>query len=135
MSKLTKRVVDAAEGAGTRILIWEGSAWLRAARPAQRSQAIHYTSTAPGDARAASALDPAPCCPANRHVAGRSPSLRDQEGDDPAAQPMPIGVPSPSRSSQSGFTKEHIDLRLKPSTGKGYKLERFVIPRLGNHPL
>ena len=33
------------------------------------------------------------------------------------------------------FEKEHIDLRLKPSTAKGYKrmLERFVIPRLGNH--
>src|SRR4029077_1509223 len=30
---------------------------------------------------------------------------------------------------------EHIGLRLKPSTAKGYKrmLERFVIPRLGNH--
>ena len=32
------------------------------------------------------------------------------------------------------FEKEHIDLRLKPSTAKGYKrmLERFVLPRLGN---
>ena len=44
MSKLTKRVVDAAEIRAARILhLGRGPARLRAARPAQRSQAIHYT--------------------------------------------------------------------------------------------
>ena len=33
------------------------------------------------------------------------------------------------------FEKEHIDIRLKPSTAKGYKrmLERFLLPTLGHH--
>ena len=33
------------------------------------------------------------------------------------------------------FEKEHIDIRLKASTAKGYKrmLERFVLPTLGHH--
>ena len=40
-----------------------------------------------------------------------------------------------ARSLADRFDKEHIALRLKPSTAKGYRrmLERFVIPVLGNH--
>jgi len=133
MSKLTKRVVDAAEVRVREYFIWDGDlpGFGCASCPAVASDTLY--STAPGDARAASALDPAPCCPANRHVAGRSPSLLRPRMATILRAARCRSACHHVKELAERFTKEHIDLRLKPSTAKGYKLERFVIPRLGNH--
>ena len=58
-----------------------------------------------------------------------------KNGDDPAARRDADRRAITVKELAERFEKEHIDLRLKPSTAKGYKrmLERFVIPRLGNH--
>jgi hypothetical protein len=58
-----------------------------------------------------------------------------KNGDDPAARRDADRQAITVKELAERFEKEHIDLRLKPSTAKGYRrmLERFVIPRLGNH--
>jgi integrase len=58
-----------------------------------------------------------------------------KNGDDPAARRDADRRAITIKELAERFEKEHIDLRLKPSTAKGYKrmLERFVIPVLGNH--
>ena len=58
-----------------------------------------------------------------------------KHGDDPAARRDADRRAITVKELAERFEKEHIDLRLKPSTAKGYKrmLERFVIPILGNH--
>jgi integrase len=57
-----------------------------------------------------------------------------RNGDDPAARRDAERRAVTVRELAERFEKEHINLRLKPSTAKGYKrmLERFVLPRLGN---
>ena len=58
-----------------------------------------------------------------------------KNGDDPAAKRDADRRAITVKELAERFEKEHIDLRLKPSTAKGYKrmLERFVIPTIGNH--
>jgi integrase len=58
-----------------------------------------------------------------------------KNGEDPAARRDADRRAITVKELAERFEKEHIDLRLKPSTAKGYRrmLERFVIPRLGNH--
>jgi len=58
-----------------------------------------------------------------------------KNGDDPAARRDADRRAITVKELAERFEKEHIDLRLKPSTAKGYKrmLERVVIPALGRH--
>ena len=58
-----------------------------------------------------------------------------KNGDDPAARRDADRRAITVKELAERFEKKHIDLRLKPSTAKGYMrmLERFVLPRLGNH--
>ena len=53
-----------------------------------------------------------------------------KNGDDPAARRDADRRAITVKELADRFETEHIDLRLKPSTAKGYKrmLERFVIP-------
>ena len=58
-----------------------------------------------------------------------------KNGEDPAAQRDAERHAITVTELAQRFEKEHIDIRLKPSTAKGYKrmLERFVLPTLGHY--
>lgn len=106
MTKLTKRVVDAAEVAASEYFIWDGDLpgfGLRVLPSGRKRYIVQYR-------------------------AGRR-SRRISLG------PSTVLTCEQARSLADRFDKEHIALRLKPSPAKGYRrmLERFVIPVLGNH--
>src|SRR5437588_11609664 len=130
MSKLTKRVVDAAEVRAREYFIWDedlpGFA-LRVLPSGRKRYIIQYRA-----GRRSRRISPAraQCSLASRHVAGQSPSLpRPKMAKDPAVRRDADRRAITVKELAERFEKEHIDLRLKPSTAKGYKrmLARFVI--------
>jgi integrase len=136
MSKLTKRGVDAAEIREREYFIWDEDLpgfGLRILPSGRKRYIIQYRA---GRRSRRISLGPSTVLTCEQ---ARSRAITiiaaTKNGDDPAAKRDADRRAITVKELAGRFEKEHIDLRLKPSTAKGYKrmLERFVIPRLGNH--
>ena len=136
MSKLTKRVVDAAEVRAREYFIWDEDLpgfGLRVLPSGRKRYIIQYRA---GRRSRRISLGPSTVLTCEQ---ARSRAITiiaaTKNGDDPAARRDADRHAITVKELAERFDKEHIALRLKPSTAKGYKrmLERFVIPRLGNH--
>lgn len=135
MTKLTKRVVDAAEVRPRDYFIWDGDLpgfGLRVLPSGRKRYIVQYRA---GRRSRRISLGPSTVLTCEQ---ARSQAIAilaaNRNGDDPAARREAGRKAVTVRELADRFEKEHIDLRLKPSTAKGYKrmLERFVIPALGN---
>ena len=138
MSKLTKRVVDAAEVRVREYFIWDEELpgfGLRVLPSGRKRYIIQYRA---GRRSRRISLGPSAVLTCEQ---ARSRAITiiaaTKNGDDPAARRDADRRAITVKELAERFEKEHIDLRLKPSTAKGYKrmLERFVLPRLGKHRL
>jgi integrase len=136
MTKLTKRIVDAAEINGTDHFIWDNElpgfglrvlpsgrkryvVQFRAGRRSRRISLGSSTVLACEQARTRAILIIA----------------ATKNGEDPAAKRDADRRAITVKELAERFDREHIALRLKVSTAKGYRrmLERVIIPALGNH--
>ena len=136
MSKLTKRVVDATEIREREYFIWDEDLpgfGLRVLPSGRKQYIIQYRA---GRRSRRISLGPSSVLTCEQ---ARSRAITiiaaTKNGDDPAARRDADRRAITVKELAERFEREHIDLRLKPSTAKGYKrmLERFVLPRLGNH--
>jgi hypothetical protein len=135
MPKITKRVVDAAEIRAREYFIWDEDLpgfGLRVLPRGRKRYIIQYRA---GRRSRRISLGPSSvltCEQARNRAIGIIAATKN--GDDPAARRDADRRAITVKELAERFEKEHIDLRLKPSTSKGYKrmLERFVLPRLGN---
>ena len=136
MAKLTKRVVDAAENRAGEYFLWDEDLpgfGLRVLPSGRKRYIIQYRA---GRRSRRISLGPATVLTCEQ---ARSRAITiiaaTKNGEDPAARRDADRRAITIKELAERFEKEHIGLRLKPSTAKGYKrmLERFVIPRLGNH--
>jgi integrase len=136
MPKLTKRVIDAAEVRAREYFIWDEDLpgfGLRVLPSGRKRYIIQYRA---GRRSRRISLGPSTVL-ACEQARGRAITIiaATKNGEDPAAKRAADRRAITVKELAERFEKEHIDLRLKPSTAKGYRrlLERFVIPRLGNH--
>jgi hypothetical protein len=136
MTKLTKRVVDAAEIKETEHFIWDEDLpgfGLRVLPSGRKRYIIQYRA---GRRSRRISLGPSTVLTCEQ-ARNRAITIiaATKNGDDPAAKRDADRRAITVKELAERFEKEHIALRLKPSTAKGYKrmLERFVIPTLGNH--
>ena len=129
MSKLTKRVVDAAEIREREYFIWDEDLpgfGLRVLPSGRKRYIIQYRA---GRRSRRISLGPSSVLTCEQ---ARSRAITiiaaTKNGDDPAARRDADRRAITVKELAERFEKEHIDLRLKPSTAKGYKrmLERFV---------
>ena len=136
MTKLTKRVVDAAEVRPGDYFIWDGDLpgfGLRVFPSGRKRYIVQYRA---GRRSRRISLGPSTvltCEQARSQAIAILAATRN--GDDPADKREAGRKAITVRELAERFEKEHIALRLKPSTAKGYKrmLERFVIPALGHY--
>jgi integrase len=136
MPKLTKRLVDAAETRPAEFFVWDSEIpgfGLRVLPSGRKGYVVQYRA---GRRSRRISLGPSTVLTCEQ---ARSRAITivaaAKTGDDPASRRDADRRAITIKELAERFEKEHIDLRLKPSTAKGYKrmLERFVIPRLGNH--
>ena len=138
MSKLTKRVVDAAEIREREYFIWDEDLpgfGLRVLPSGRKRYIIQYRAGGRSRRISLGASSVLTCEQARSRAITIIAATKN--GDDPAARRDADRRAITVKELAERFEREHIDLRLKPSTAKGYKrmLERFVLPRLGNHRL
>ena len=116
---------------GGRVLsLGRGLARLGATRPAQRSQAARRPTIATHQPRAQHRAHlRSGAKPGDHHHCGHQERRRSRRRRDADRRAITV------KELAERFEKEHLDLRLKPSTAKGYKrmMERFVIAVLSNH--
>jgi integrase len=136
MAKLTKRVVDAAEIRAGEYFLWDEDLpgfGLRVLPSGRKRYIIQYRA---GRRSRRISLGPSTVLTCEQ-ARNRAITIiaATKNGDDPAARRDADRRAVTVKELAERFEKEHIDLRLKPSTAKGYKrmLKRFVIPTLGNH--
>src|SRR3954467_9608417 len=136
MSKLTKRVVDAAEVRAREYFIWDDDLPGFGLRVLSRGRKRYIVQYRAGRRSRRISLGPATVLTCEQ-ARNRAITIiaATKNGEDPAARRDAERRAINVKELAERFEKEHIDLRLKPSTAKGYRrmLERFVIPRLGNH--
>ena len=136
MPKLTKRVIDAAEsssgrtlhlgrrlpGFGLRVLPSGRKGYIVQYRAGRRSRRI---SLGPSTVLT--------CEQARTRAISIIAAARN--GDDPAAKRDADRQAVTVKELADRFDKEHIALRVKESTAKGYRrmLERVIVPALGRH--
>lgn len=135
MPKLTKRVVDAAEIIEREYFIWgeDLPGFSLRVLPSGRKRYIVQYRAGRRSRRISLGASTVLTCEQARDRA-ITIIAASKNGDDPAARRDADRQAITVKELAERFEKEHIDLRLKPSTAKGYKrmLERFVLPRLGS---
>jgi integrase len=136
MPKITKRVVDAAEIREREYFIWDEDLpgfGLRVLPSGRKRYIIQYRAGRRSRRISLGASSVLTCEQARSRAITIIAATKN--GEDPAARRDADRRAITVKELAERFQKEHIDLRLKPSTAKGYKrlLERFVLPRLGNH--
>lgn len=136
MPKLTKRLVDAAEVRDRDYFIWDEDLpgfGLRVFPSGRKRYVVQYRA-----GRRSRRLNLGPSgvltCEQARNRA-ITIIAATKNGDDPAAKRDAERQAITVTELAQRFEKEHIDIRLKPSTAKGYRrmLERFVLPTLGHY--
>lgn len=136
MPKLTKRIVDAAGARTTEYFIWDQDLpgfGLRVLPSGRKRFVVQYRA---GRRSRRMGLGPSAiltCEQARTRAIAIIAAARG--GDDPADRRDAARKAITVRELAERFDREHISLRLKQSTAKGYRrmLERVVIPALGSH--
>lgn len=136
MPKLTKRIVDAADARTTEYFIWDQDLpgfGLRVLPSGRKRFVVQYRA---GRRSRRMGLGPSAiltCEQARTRAIAIIAAARG--GDDPADRRDAARKAITVRELAERFDREHISLRLKQSTAKGYRrmLERVVIPALGSH--
>ncbi len=136
MTKLTKRVVDAADIKETEHFIWDGELpgfGLRVLPSGRKRYVVQYRA---GRRSRRISLGPSSvltCEQARTRAIGIIAATRN--GEDPAAKRDADRRVITVKELADRFDREHIALRLKASTAKGYRrmLERVIVPALGRH--
>jgi integrase len=134
MTKLTKRVVDAAEIKAAEHFIWDDDLpgfGLRVLPSGRKRYVVQYRA---GRRSRRISLGPSTvltCEQARTRAIGIIAATRN--GDDPAAKRDADRRASTVKELADRFDREHVALRLKASTAKGYRrmLERVIVPALG----
>lgn len=136
MTKLTKRVVDAAEVRPGDYFIWDGDLpgfGLRVFPSGRKRYIVQYRA---GRRSRRISLGPSTVLTCEQ---ARSQAITilaaSRNGDDPAASREAGRKAITVKELAERFDKEHIALRLKPSTANGYRrmLARVIVPALGSH--
>lgn len=134
MPKLTKRIVDAAEVRGTEYFIWDDDIpglGLRVLPSGRKGYVVQYRA---GRRSRRISLGPSTvltCEQARNRAITIIAAARN--GEDPAAERDAGRKAITVKELSERFDKEHIAIRVKPSTAKEYRrnLERFILPALG----
>jgi len=134
MPKLTKRLVEAAEKQEREYFLWDdeipGFA-LRVFPSGRKTYVVQYRA---GRRARRISLGPATVIPCEK-VRTRALGIvaAAKEGKDPAATRDADRAAVTFKELAERFDKEHIALRIKPSTAKEYRrnLRRFIVPALG----
>lgn len=134
MPKLTKRIVDAAEIRASEYFIWDddiSGLGLRVLPSGRKGYVVQYRA---GRRSRRMSLGPSTvltCEQARTRAIGIIAAARN--GEDPAAERDAGRKVITVKELAERFDREHISLRVKPSTAKEYRrnLERFILPALG----
>lgn len=136
MPRLTKRVIEAAEIQATEHFIWDDSLpgfGLRILPSGRKGYVVQYRA---GRRSRRMSLGPSAvltCEQARTRAITIIAAARG--GDDPAARRDSDRQTATVKELADRFDKEHISLRLKESTAKGYRrlLQLTILPALGRH--
>ena len=134
MPRLTKRIVDAAEIRASEYFIWDDDIpglGLRVLPSGRKGYVVQYRA---GRRSRRMSLGPSTvltCEQARTRAIGIIAAARN--GEDPAAERDAGRKAITVKELAERFDREHISLRVKPSTAKEYRrnLERFILPALG----
>ena len=136
MTKLTKRVVDAAQYKEREHFIWDDELpgfGLRVLASGRKRYVVQYRA---GRRSRRISLGPAAVLTCEQ-ARNRAITIiaATKNGEDPAARRDADRRAITVKELADRFDREHIALRLKPSTAKGYRrmLERVIVPALGRH--
>lgn len=136
MPKLTKRVIDAAEIQAAEYFIWDDELpgfGLRVLPSGRKGYIVQYRA---GRRSRRMSLGPSTvltCEQARTRAIGIIAAARN--GDDPAAERDAERKTITVKELAERFDKEHISVRVKETTAKGYRrlIERTILPALGRH--
>lgn len=136
MPKLTKRMVDAAESRATEYFIWDEELpgfGLRILLSGRKGYVVQYRAGRRSRRMSLGSTNVVPCEQARTRALTIIAAVRN--GDDPAAKRDANRLALTVTELADRFDKEHIALRLKESTAKGYRrmLDRVIVPALGRH--
>jgi integrase len=136
MPKLTKRVVDAAESRATEYFIWDDELrgfGLRVFPSGRKGYVVQYRAGRRSRRMSLGPSSVVTCEQARTRAVTIIASAKN--GNDPAAKRDADREAITVKELARRFDKEHIALRLKESTAKGYRrmLDRVIIPSLGRH--
>lgn len=134
MPKLTKRLIDAAEVRAVEYFLWDDDIpgfGLRILPSGRKSYVTQYRA---GRRPRRMSLGPSTvltCEQARKRAITIVASVRN--GEDPAAERDAGRKAITIKELSERFDKEHISIRVKPSTAREYRrnLERFILPALG----
>ena len=134
MPKLTKRTIDATEPRATEFFLWDENIpgfGLRVMPSGRKSFVVQYRA---GRRPRRMSLGPSTvltCDQARTRAITIIAAVRN--GEDPSADRAAKRNAATVTDLAERFDKEHISVRLKPSTAKEYRntLKRFILPALG----
>ena len=134
MSKLTKRVVDKAEIRATEYFIWDDDIpglGLRVLPSGRKGYVVQYRAGRRSRRMSLAPSTVLTCEQARTRAITVIAAARN--GEDPAAERDAGRKAITVKELAERFDREHISLRVKPSTAKEYRrnLERFILPALG----
>ena len=134
MPKLTKRIVDAAEVRTTEYFIWDDDIpglGLRVLPSGRKGYVVQYRA---GRRSRRMSLGPSSVLTCEQaRTRAITIIAAAKNGEDPAAERDAGRKAITIKELSERFDREHISLRVKPSTAKEYRrnLERFILPALG----
>lgn len=136
MPKLTKRIVDAAEIRATEYFIWDDDIpgfGLRVLPSKRKSYIVQYRAGRRSRRMSLGLSTVLTCEQARTRAIAIIAAARN--GEDPAAKRDADRQAITVKELAERFDKEHISVRVKESTAKGYRrmLERVIVPALGRH--
>lgn len=136
MPKLTKRIVDAAEIRATEYFIWDDDIpgfGLRVLPSKRKSYIVQYRAGRRSRRMSLGLSTVLTCEQARTRAIAIVAAAKN--GEDPAAKRDADRQAVTVKELAERFDKEHISVRVKESTAKGYRrmLERVIIPALGRH--
>jgi integrase len=136
MPKLTKRIVDAAEIRATEYFIWDDDIpgfGLRVLPSKRKSYIVQYRAGRRSWRMSLGLSTVLTCEQARTRAIAIVAAAKN--GEDPAAKRDADRQAITVKELAERFDKEHISVRVKESTAKGYRrmLERVIIPALGRH--
>jgi integrase len=136
MPKLTKRIVDAADIRASEYFIWDDDIpgfGLRVLPSKRKSYIVQYRAGRRSRRMSLGLSTVLTCEQARTRAIAIIAAAKN--GEDPAAKRDADRQAITVKELAERFDKEHISVRVKESTAKGYRrmLERVIVPALGRH--